>query len=130
MTKTTKKKTTTKKTTPKKKTSSSKKSDELNKIIGDATDVYTKTNGIINDQISRIEDALQTIRDAYSKESVQVPDKLNTYISNVNKLKIIQGRLNRHMDALQRDDTSIEKKASIISSMVEISNQIPSIFMD
>lgn len=99
--------------------------DEVNQIIQEANDLYTKTTAKVGTQIDRIEKALTVIRSAFAKENIKVPDKLNKYINDVNKYRQLQARMQRHLDRINDDRVPIEQKVATIASMIELSNNIP-----
>lgn len=100
---------------------------EVNDIIAQATTVYNETTAVVDGQIDRIEKALLVIREAHVKDNVPIPEKLNKYINDVNKFKQLQGRMKRHLDMVRDESAPIEKRLAIVTSMIELSNNIPEI---
>lgn len=98
---------------------------EIDTIISEAVTIYNATNDKINNQLTRVEAALTTIREGYEKENMGIPKEIQEFTTYTNKLKTFQARIDRHNDMIIDPNTPNDKKVAIIASMVELANQIP-----
>lgn len=100
---------------------------EVNELIAQAKDVYINASNTVDLQIGRIEKALETIRKAYNKENINVPEILNKYTNDINKFRQLQSRMKRHIERIEDESIPIEQRVMIISSMIELSKNIPEV---